>query len=190
MKNIIILGPSRVGKSTISSILCTKYNLNYISGDSIRNTFINIYPNLGYTTKNTIEKVDFCKFIEWLIKENNIHLKRDIYYVIDSVDISLDNALKIFDNSIIIALGCKDSSIQDMVKKMKENDIKLDWTYGYNDNELYDIAKETINNSKKLYEKCLSNNVIYFDTSVDRYKTYAEILKYIEKEFVESNLEI
>lgn len=65
MKNIIILGPSRVGKSTISSILCTKYILNYISGDSIRNAFINIYPNLGYTTKNTIEKVDFCKFIEW-----------------------------------------------------------------------------------------------------------------------------
>ena len=42
MKNIIIIGPSRVGKSTLSSMLCKKYNLSYISGDSIRNAFINI----------------------------------------------------------------------------------------------------------------------------------------------------
>ena len=38
------MGPSRVGKTTLSSILCEKYNLNYISGDSIINAFINIYP--------------------------------------------------------------------------------------------------------------------------------------------------
>lgn len=43
MKNIIIIGPSRVGKSTLTSILCEKYNFNYISGDSIRNAFIDIY---------------------------------------------------------------------------------------------------------------------------------------------------
>lgn len=43
MKNIIIIGSSRVGKSTLASILCAKYNFNYMSGDSIRNAFINIY---------------------------------------------------------------------------------------------------------------------------------------------------
>ena len=46
MKNIIIIGSSRVGKSTLASILCAKYNSNYMSGDSIRNAFINIYPEL------------------------------------------------------------------------------------------------------------------------------------------------
>lgn len=114
------MGPSRVGKTTLSSILCEKYNLNYISGDSIRNAFINIYPVLGYTPKNTIERIEFCKFINWLIKENNVHLKRDIYYVIDSADISLDNAIQIFDDAIIIGVGCKDITIQDMIEKMKK----------------------------------------------------------------------
>lgn len=56
MKNIIIIGSSRVGKSTLASILCAKYNFNYMSGDSIRNAFINIYPELGYTVENTIKK--------------------------------------------------------------------------------------------------------------------------------------
>ena len=114
------MGPSRVGKTTLSSILCEKYNLNYISGDSIRNAFINIYPVLGYIPKNTIERIEFCKFINWLIKENNVHLKRDIYYVIDSADISLDNAIQIFDDAIIIGVGCKDITIQDMIEKMKK----------------------------------------------------------------------
>ena len=92
MKNIIIIGSSRVGKSTLASILCAKYNFNYMSGDSIRNAFINIYPELGYTVENTIENKDFCKFINFIINENNIHLKRNIYYVIDSADILIKNA--------------------------------------------------------------------------------------------------
>lgn len=104
MKNIIIIGPSRVGKSTLASILCKKYNLNYISGDSIRNAFINIYPKLGFTVKNTVEREDFCKFINFIINENNIHLKRNIYYVIDSADISIKNAKKMFKDSLIIAI--------------------------------------------------------------------------------------
>lgn len=67
MKNIIIIGSSRVGKSTLASILCAKYNFNYMSGDSIRNAFINIYPELGYTVENTIENKDFCKFINFIM---------------------------------------------------------------------------------------------------------------------------
>lgn len=117
MKNIIIIGPSRVGKSTLASILCKKYNFSYISGDSIRNAFINIYPELGYSTKNTIEKKEFCRFINWIIGENNIHLKRDIYYVIDSADISIKNAKDAFKNALIIGLGCKDINPNCMLKK-------------------------------------------------------------------------
>lgn len=154
------------------------------SGDSIRNAFINIYPDLGYTTKNTIGRIEFCKFINWLINENNVHLKRNTYYVIDSADISLDNAIQVFNNAIIICIGCKDITIQEMVEKMKENDTKLEWTYGYSDDDLYSVADETITNSRELYKKCLNNDVSYFDTSIDRYKTYEEIFKYIEKEMV------
>ena len=74
MKSVIILGPARVGKSTLASLLCEKYNLNYISGDSIRNAFINIYPELNYSSMNTIERIDFCNFIleKLLHKKNKI----------------------------------------------------------------------------------------------------------------------
>lgn len=182
MKNIIIIGPSRVGKSMLSSMLCKKYDLSYISGDSIRNAFMNIYPELGYSTKNTIDRIEFCRFINWITNENNIHLKRNIYYVIDSTDISVDNAINIFKDSIVIGIGCKDSTPQTMANKIKEHDTKFEWTYGSSDQDLYSIANESIIKSKKLYKECLDNNISYFDTSIDRYTTYEDIFKYIEKE--------
>lgn len=182
MKNILIIGPSRVGKSNLCSVISKKYNLNYISGDSIRNAFINIYPDLGYTTKNTINRIEFCKFINWIMNENNIHIKRNLYYVIDSADISLENALKVFNDTIIIAIGRKDTTVEKMINSIKENDTKLDWTYGYSDEDLSSISNETIKKSNQLYNECLAHNITYFDTSIDRYNTYEEIFKYIEKE--------
>lgn len=180
MKNIIIIGPSRVGKSTLASILCKRYNLNYISGDSIRNAFINIYPKLGFTVKNTVEREDFCKFINFITNENNIHLKRNVYYVIDSADISIKNAKKMFKDSLIIAIGCKEISKEDFKNKILKHDTELDWTYGYSEEDILSISKKTIDNSIKLYNECILNNICYFDTSLDRYETYNDIYKYIE----------
>lgn len=185
MKNIIIIGPSRVGKSTLASILCKKYNFNYMSGDSIRNAFINIYPELGYTVKNTVKKKDFCKFINFIINENNIHLKRDVYYIIDSADISIQTAKEVFKNSLIIGIGCKEISAEELKNKILEHDNNLDWTYGYREEDLLDISKETINNSINLYNECILNNICYFDTSLDRYETYNDIYKYIESNIEE-----
>lgn len=180
MKNVIIIGPSRVGKSTLASILCEKYNFNYISGDSIRNAFIDIYPELGYTVKNTVNRKDFCEFINFIINENNIHLKRYVYYVIDSADISIEIAKEIFKNSLIIGVGCKEISAEELKNKILEHDINLDWTYGYSEEDLLSISKETINNSINLCNECILNNIHYFDTSLDRYETYNDIYKYIE----------
>lgn len=182
MKNIIIIGPSRVGKSTLASLICKKYNFNYISGDSIRNAFINIYPQLGYTTKNTIERIEFCKFINWITNENNIHLKRQVYYVIDSADISIETAKNIFKDSLIMGLGCKDIDPNEMLIKIKNNDTKLEWTYGYSDKELLKIINSSISKSKALYNECILNNIPYFDTSEDRYETYNKIYEFIEME--------
>ncbi|MBQ3408307.1 MAG: hypothetical protein IJH12_03770 [Clostridia bacterium] len=180
MKSIIILGPARVGKSTLASLLCEKYNLNYISGDSIRNAFINIYPELNYSSMNTIERIDFCNFIKWVTRENNIHLKREIHYVIDSAEISIENAQKVFNDFLIIVIGAKDISIDEMVKNIKKYDTELEWTYRCNEEELKIIAKETIGNSKKIYNDAEKNNVMYFDTSFDREKVYDKIVEYIE----------
>lgn len=152
-----------------------------MSGDSIRNAFINIYPELCYNTKNTVDKIDFLKFINWVINENNVHLKRQVYNVIDSADINIKNSKKVFKDCLIIALGSKDISISDMTKNIKKYDKPQDWTYGYNEKDLIAISKETIIKSKKLYEDCIINNIPYFDTSNCRLQEYNKVFEYIEK---------
>ncbi|MBQ2937563.1 MAG: hypothetical protein IJE05_01575 [Clostridia bacterium] len=185
MKNIIILGPPRTGKSTLSSIICKEFkNIHYISGDSIRNAFIKIYPELGFTSKNTINKIDFCNFIKHIIDENNIHLKRNIYYVIDSSDITLSNAINIFKNSIIIVLGCTDISEYNYKELLKKYDTELEWTYNYSDEKLLEICSETIESSRKLSLQCQEYNIKYFDTSKNRQQVYDEILDFIKEEFI------
>lgn len=180
MKSIIILGPARVGKSTLASLLCEKYDLNYISGDSIRNAFINIYPELNYSSRNAIERIEFCKFIKWIARENKIHLKREIYYVIDSAEISIENAKKVFNDFFIIVIGAKDISIDELVKNIKKYDTELEWTYRCTDEELIKIAKETIEKSKNFYEEAEKNDVLYFDASFNRNKVYDKIVEYID----------
>ena len=108
-----------------------------------------------------------------------------MYYVIDSADILIKNAKEIFKNSLIIGIGCKEISAEELKNKILEHDINLDWTYGYSEEDLLSISKETINNSINLYNECISNNICYFDTSLDRYETYNDIYKYIE-----SNIEV
>jgi len=47
MKNIIIIGRSRVGKSTLANMIADKYNYQIIRTDIIRNTFKEVFPELN-----------------------------------------------------------------------------------------------------------------------------------------------
>lgn len=182
MKNIIILGSPRVGKSSLASLLCQKYdNMHYISGDSIRNGFIKFYPELKYTSENMKQKIDFCKFINHIIIENNIHLKRNINYIVDTTDITIENAIDVFKESIIIVLGCKDLSEEEYKDIIKKNDTKLEWTWNCSDVELLNVCRESINLSKQLYVECEKYNIPYFETSTNRKKVFSDIIKYIDQ---------
>lgn len=180
MKNIIILGAPRVGKSSLSSLICKTFeDMHYVSGDSIRNAFTKIYPILNYTSENTIEKKDFCDFINFIISENVIHLKRQINYVIDTTDISLENAINTFKDSIIIVLGCKDISEIEYRDIMKQHNSELEWTNKYSDDKLLEVSEKTINMSNKLFNECSKYNIPYFETSINRDEVFKNILEYI-----------
>ena len=188
MKNILILGPSRSGKSTLAYNICKKYSLEYISGDSIRNAFIKIYPEIGYTVKNTINRIDFCSFIKTIIRENCACLKKKCYYVVESADISIENAIKIFNDYLIICVGCGDISSEKLKNNIRQYDTELDWTKQVDDKELLLIANEIVARSKKMAKESEVYQIKYFDTSLNREKIYEDIYKYLDDEFENSNL--
>ena len=56
MKNIIILGAARSGKSTLAQMIHKKYNYSIISIDSFVSALRDSFPSLGITHSNTENK--------------------------------------------------------------------------------------------------------------------------------------
>ena len=56
MKNIIILGAARAGKSTLAQMIHRKYNYSIISIDSFVRALRDSFPSLGITHSNTENK--------------------------------------------------------------------------------------------------------------------------------------
>ena len=64
MKNIIILGAARAGKTTLAKMLHRKYNYSIISIDSFVSALSDGFPSLGITHSNTENKFKLLpKFI-------------------------------------------------------------------------------------------------------------------------------
>lgn len=47
MKNIIIIGRPRAGKSTLANMIADKFNYQIIRTDAVRNTFKTVFPELN-----------------------------------------------------------------------------------------------------------------------------------------------
>ena len=56
MKNIIILGAARAGKSTLAQMLHKDYNYSIVSIDAFVSALQDAFPELGITHSNTENK--------------------------------------------------------------------------------------------------------------------------------------
>lgn len=107
MKDIIIAGVPRTGKSTLAKMLAEELeNYHLINLDAVRNGFGDIFPELNINDKggksNTTE---FPKFISRMIYWNRKILKNRFNYIIEGCQILPDTAKELFDDCIIIYLG-------------------------------------------------------------------------------------
>ncbi len=177
MKNLVILGASRAGKTTLARKICEIYpNYHLINGDSIRSAFQKTLPQNNINKYNGAGmKDDFAKFCASYFR-NQINRNKDYFnYIFDSCDVSVENALKYFqnDDSIIIFLGYADIGEKEAFDNYRRYENLNDWTVKRTDEELLFHAKTWILNSKTFKEDCLKYKIPYVDTSFKR----EEVLK-------------
>lgn len=186
IKNIVILGASRAGKSTLAKMINKIYpEYHIISGDSIRHAFQNELPQNKINQFGGDGMVeDYSRFCASYFK-NQIARNIDCFnYIFDSCDVSVTNALKYFsgENIFIIFLGYGKLSKYEVLDNYRKYEKVNDWTFSRSDAELLEHAENWINNSKIFEEECKKYNVMYVDTLVDREKVLNNILKLIIKE--------
>lgn len=172
MKNLVILGASRAGKSTLSYAINKVYpNYQILTGDAIRRAFQDTFPQMEINNHDGKGmKEDFARFSACLFKT---HLKDNIgvyQYIFDSCDISVENAIKFFQNETnrIIFLGYSELTPQEAFENYRKYEKRTDWTVRKTDEELLAFAEKWVEKSKVFKQDCEKFKVRYVDTSYHR----------------------
>lgn len=180
MKNIIIFGTSRSGKTQLAKLLSTKLNYSIVMVDSLVSAFQNSMPELeiNHTNRDGKSINNLEPFLLAYIKSiNKIDKKaRNINYIIEGSYFNFDNIIKLKEDFIVIVLLTKLNSIQKYYNMLKKYDKEYDWTYNLSKKDLLDYCKNLFNHNNYLANKCTENKIKYYDTVNNREKVFETIL--------------
>lgn len=180
MKNIIVAGVSRAGKSLVAKNIAKQLNINYIPFDSIISTVEKFHPN--HSIKHYDDTLCASKEVACFLKEFLSHVDYEgIQYVIDIYQIKPSDLKKAIDleNYIVLYIGYPTISLDDKIKAVRAGAHKQDWTEDITNDELAPIIQGFINDSIILYNDCIKENIPHFDTSNDFHGTIKKANNYI-----------
>ena len=208
MKNIIIMGIGRAGKTTLSEMIKQKYReYNLIHSDSIKWALIDAAGKTEYYTKNIKEQKEFEHgeyFQKVLLNFFNSCVEEDINKhgtILESGQLmpNIVSEMIDFDNTIVICLAHGDLKKDDIIKLCRENDIGMnyktdiitskedrmpvslvkDWTYDVTNEELEAHAEKWAEMNELLKVECPKYGIQYIDTSKNRKEVLNKVLQEI-----------
>lgn len=183
MKNIIIIGRPRSGKSTLANMINEKYNYQIIRTDCLRKAFHDVFPELNIGPGTAIYDERFQNFIKIFFESNLYHSRNKYGFIIEGCEMTVQTCKEIYENenNLIYALGRCDNTTRVMAEDMLKCDTKFDWSYNMKKEELYQYCEKQIEKSKLLKEECNTFNIKFYDTSFNRNNIFENILLDIER---------
>lgn len=190
MKNILIMGIGRAGKTTLSKMLKDKISsYNLIHSDSLKWAMIRAKDQEEYYRENVDKQKEFEHgeyFQRTLLEFFNSSIRKDknkYGYILESGQLhpKIVSEMIDFENTIVVCLGLGDYSIDDMVELCIKHDTPEDWTYGLSREYLRKHAKDWYEANEMLKVECPKYGIKYYDTSKNR----LEILNMIMEEIIE-----
>ena len=191
MKNILIIGIGRAGKTTLSEMLKNKYkNYNLLHSDSLKWAMIRAENKESYYKENVDKQNEFehsdyfqrtlLGLFNSLIKEDKNHFG----YILESGQLhpKLVKEMIDFNNTSVVCLGLGNFSITEIVEMCLKYDTQKDWTFGLSKEYLMNHASNWYYANKMLKENCPKYGIKYYDTSTNRLETLKNIMCDIEKD--------
>ena len=206
MKNIIIAGPSRAGKTTLAERLNEELNYFVVSLDKIVATFGRAYPQLDIRLHSDYEKMkdnlapflghflgvfsdfrhveDDQNFRARIIKENRFVLEGAAFdFDIISSALNMYGIEKLNEHFILIGLVQNKKTADEFVRDFKKYDTEDDWTYDWSDEELREYAiSRAIPFSREMTEYLVKYGFTVYDTSIEREQIFDKIIEYIRSQ--------
>lgn len=180
MKNIIIFGSSRSGKTELAKRLSKELNYSIIMVDSLVSAFQNSMPELEINHSNrdgkSIKNLEPF-LLAYLKSINKIDKKaRNINYVIEGSYFDFDKVIELSDKFVVIILLNQLDSPKEYYDMLKKYDKPHDWTYNLSDEELLEYCKNLYSHNQYLIKKCNEKDIKYYNTAIDRDKIFDKIL--------------
>ena len=186
MKNILILGPGRAGKSTLSRMLKEKLpNYNLIHTDAIRNAIQSNLPReyvddfLNYKENQFFQKV----LLSFLTEQSE--QDKGAYGIIMEGAQILPETLAHYDNiknTIVVYIGHGSLSKEELFKLVRNNDTEKDWSFSKTDTELKEYIDEFYAKHLYLKQACKKYGFEYVDTSKNRMEVLNKLAEKIIKQ--------
>lgn len=183
MKNIIIAGVSRAGKSTLAKKIAKKYDMTYIPFDSIVSTLETLYPDIGIAHAD--ENIEMSKKISVFLKEYISHLEyEDINYVLDLYQVYPSDLMKICDGDTheMIYLGYSSLSASEKLVDIRKYSREKDWTRRTLDEEMLKILNLFISESCRMEQQCKDEGILFFNTGENFEEVQKSAYRYIVNE--------
>lgn len=172
MKNIIIGGTVRSGKTTLANLIVQNFKYSKCESDTIVNAFDKVFPELGITHRNAelarkmyepflFEVLNgFCKDLKYA---NNVTVFPGSQFLPENL-----SRYEKLDRYIVVFLGINANKPEDLLKTIREHDTENDWTHKTTDQWMLGVCKNIIEESEKLKADCEKYGFYYFNTYENR----------------------
>lgn len=186
MKNIIIMGVGRAGKTTLSKMLKNLYpQYDVIHADAIKWGIIRAQGQESEFRKNIEKQMEWEKsaFFQDVLIEIFAHNIKNNHtpLILETGQLYLENLINhpkynvIKECTDILVLGIGRKTGQQRVQECKAHDTEIDWTYGIPDEILSDYSVDWEAQDLQRIKECEKYGILYYDTSGDRIQTLNEI---------------
>ena len=200
MKNIIIVGAGRNGKTTLARKINEELGYFVIYLDKLMTTFWRAYPQLNVRIAWDYEKamanvapflghylgmlvsdhdyVDEINMKKYTEKGNRLVLEGG-HFDFEQISAILKtygiDELK--DSFILIGLIQKNKTAAEFFNDLRKYDTEDEWTYGFDDDELMGFCEFLVTLNKEMYDIFVKYGFEIYDTSGDREQVFERIIE-------------
>lgn len=186
MKNVIIGGTVRSGKTTLACKLFNETKISLCESDTIVNAFNEVYPQLGILHKKPKESREIFKpFLFEVLNGFVRSLKyKNVPTVFPGSQFLPEHIAQYgqLDRYVVIFLGMGHTTAQNLLERFREKDGVGDWTADFSNEKLIHICQQIIDESLIIEQQCQQYGFLYYDTFDNREATFNTIVSMI-KEF-------
>ena len=207
MKNIIIVGPGRNGKTTLARKINEELNYFVINLDKLMTVFGKAYPQLDVRIawdyyKATANLAPFLGHYLAIFSSNHgfaddlnlgKHAVKGNRFVLEGGHFDLDKISSIFktydigelkDNFILIGLVQNKKTAEEFFNDLRKYDTEDEWTYGFDDDELMELCGHLVSDNREMHDYFVKYGFMIYDTSADRERVFDQIIEDIKSNLV------